>query len=182
VPESSVPQSSSSATAQRPRQFQHLLANGMALVAERIPGVQSAAMTFVVPAGAAGDPRDAGGSAMVLSDWIIRGAGERDSRQLSAHLDGLGVQRGCQAETLFTRMSASMLGANLLQVLPVYADIVQRPRLPEEGSNRHGTLPCSSWIRSRMNRRTSCRCCCGSGITTIPTAGPPSACANSSRR
>jgi predicted Zn-dependent peptidase len=105
----------------------------MTLVAERIPGVRSAAMTFLVPAGAATDPVGAAGSASVLSDWILRGAGDRDSRALTAHLDGLGVQRSCQAETVFMRFSASMLGKNLLAVLPVYADIVRRPQLPEEG-------------------------------------------------
>ena len=132
--ESSAPAQSPGQTfAERPWQFQHVLANGLALVAELIPGVRSAAMTFMVPAGAAGDPRDASGSAMVLSDWLIRGAGARDSRELSAYLDGLGVQRGCQAETVFTRFSAAMLGTVLLEVLPVYGDIVQWPQLPEDG-------------------------------------------------
>lgn len=115
------------------QQFIHTLANGLTLVAERIPGVRSAAMTFLVPAGAARDPLGQAGSASVLSDWILRGAGDRDSRALTAHLDGLGVQRSCQAETIFMRFSASMLGKNLLAVLPVYADILQRPHLPDEG-------------------------------------------------
>jgi predicted Zn-dependent peptidase len=68
-----------------------------------------------------------------LSDWILRGAGSRDSRALTGYLDGLGVQRSSGAETVFLRFAAVMLGKNLLQVLPVYADILQRPHLPEEG-------------------------------------------------
>jgi predicted Zn-dependent peptidase len=108
----------------------------MTLVAEQFPaaaGIRSAAMTFLVPAGAASDPLGQAGGASVLSDWILRGAGGRDSRELTAYLDGLGVQRSCHAETVFLRFSASMLGKNLLAVLPVYADIVQRPHLPEDG-------------------------------------------------
>ncbi len=119
--------------AESPQQFQQTLSNGLTLVAERIPAVRSVAMTLLVPAGAASDPIGAAGSASVLSDWMLRGAGERDSRALTGYLDGLGVQRGSHAETVFLRLSASMLGKNLLAVLPVYADIVQRARLPEDG-------------------------------------------------
>lgn len=109
------------------------LGNGLQLVAEQMPNVRSAAFTFLIPAGAGTDPAQAGGSANVLSDWMIRGAGTRDSRQLSSYLDDLGVQRGSSAETVFLRFAASMLAAKLLQVLPVYADIVRQPLLAEDG-------------------------------------------------
>ena len=52
---------------------------------------------------------------------------------MTSYLDGLGVQRGSSAETVFLRFGASLLARNLLSVLPVYADIVQRPHLPEDG-------------------------------------------------
>ena len=115
------------------QQYLHSFANGLTLVAESIPGVRSAAMTFLVPAGAASDPIGGAGAATVLSDWILRGAGTRDSRELTEYLDGLGVQRSASAETVFLRFSAAMLGKNLLNVLPVYADIVRTPHLPDDG-------------------------------------------------
>jgi predicted Zn-dependent peptidase len=114
-------------------QFLHTLANGLTLVAERIPGVRSAAMTFLIPAGAASDPVGQAGAATVLSDWILRGAGTRDSRQLTDALDNLGVQRSASADNVFLRFSAALLGKNLLATLPLYGDIVRTPRLPEEG-------------------------------------------------
>jgi len=117
----------------RTQQFVHRLSNGLTLVAERVPNVRSAAMSLLIPAGAATDPAGKGGAANVLSDWILRGAGTRDSHALTSYLDDLGVQRGSSAETAFLRFSASMLARNLLAVLPVYGDIVQRPHLPEEG-------------------------------------------------
>ncbi len=117
----------------KPQQYLHALANGLTLVAEFIPGVRSAAVSLLVHAGAASDPADQAGNAIVLSDWLMRGAGERDNRALTAHLDGLGVQRSLGAETVFLRLAGSMLGKNLLAVLPVFADIVQRPMLPEDG-------------------------------------------------
>lgn len=120
-------------SADKPVQYIHSLANGLTLVAEAIPAVRSAAMTLLVPAGAATDDAGKGGGASVMSDWILRGAGKRDSRELTGYLDGLGVQRSTQAETVFMRFSAAMIGKDLLSVLPVYADIVQRPMLPEDG-------------------------------------------------
>ncbi len=120
-------------TGQKTAQFMHVLSNGMTLVAERIPSVRSAAMSLLVPAGAMSDPENGGGNASVLSDWILRGAGQRDSRALTGYLDGLGVQRSSGADTVFLRFGASMLAKNLLAVLPVYGDIVLRPMLPEDG-------------------------------------------------
>lgn len=115
------------------RYFLHSFPNGLTLLAEKMPGVQSAAMTFLVPAGAAVDPRGAGGTATVLSDLVLRGAGERDSRQLTDHLDGLGLQRSSSAGIHHTRFSCAALADRVLEGLPVYADIVRRPRLPEDG-------------------------------------------------
>lgn len=113
------------------RQYFRQLPNGLTLVGEAIPNVRSAALTLLVRAGAATDPENGSGAATVLADWLLRGAGQRDSRGLSAYLDNLGVQRSSQAETIFMRFSASMLGKNLLAVLPVYADILQRPHLTD---------------------------------------------------
>jgi predicted Zn-dependent peptidase len=121
------------ADSQQSQQFIHTLANGLTLLGERISAVRSAAMTLLVPAGAAFDPVDQSGAATVLAEWSLRGAGARDSRALTGFLDGLGVQRSAQAETMFIRFAASLLGKNLSAVLPVYADIVRRPLLPDEG-------------------------------------------------
>jgi predicted Zn-dependent peptidase len=114
-------------------QYHHALANGLTLVAEQIPGVRSAAMTFLIPAGAASDPLGQAGAATVLSDWILRGAGSRDSRQLTDAFDNLGVQRSASADNVFLRFSAAMLGKNLAAALPLYGDIVRTPHLPDDG-------------------------------------------------
>lgn len=115
------------------RFFQHVLSNGLTLLAEKMPGMQSAAMTLLVPCGAAGDPADRSGSATVLSDLILRGAGSRDSRQLTDALDSLGLQRSSSVGVQHTRLAAAALAARVTESLPIYADIVQRPHLPADG-------------------------------------------------
>lgn len=115
------------------RYFQHVFPNGLTLLAERMPAVQSAAMTLLVPAGSSNDPADVGGSANVLSDLILRGAGKLDSKALSDHLDRLGLQRSSSAGIYNTRLGCAALATKVMEGLPTYADIVQRPHLPESG-------------------------------------------------
>ena len=74
------------------RYFQHTFPNGLTLLGEKMPGMQSGAMTLLIPAGAAIDPREGSGTGAVLSDLVLRGAGSRDSRALTDYLDSLGLQ------------------------------------------------------------------------------------------
>ena len=115
------------------RYFQHTFDNGLTLLAEAMPAVQSAAMTLLLPAGSSTDPVDRLGSATVLSDLVLRGAGERDSRQLSDYLDFLGLQRSSGVGIHHTRFGCAALGEKVLQGLPVYADIARRAHLPQQG-------------------------------------------------
>ncbi|GAF90447.1 unnamed protein product, partial [marine sediment metagenome] len=68
------------------------LANGMTLLGQRMEHVSSAAMTITAPAGASHDPPDSPGAASVISQWLLRGAGGRDTRGLNDALDALGCQ------------------------------------------------------------------------------------------
>lgn len=111
--------------------FTHTFANGLTLLAERMPGVKSAAMNLLVPAGAANDPADQRGSATVLAEMVMRGAGPRDSRALTEHLDNLGLSRSSGASLHHTRFTAASLAQNVLKALPAYADILRGPHLKD---------------------------------------------------
>jgi predicted Zn-dependent peptidase len=115
------------------RYSQHTFSNGLTLLAENMPGMHSAAMTLLVPAGSATDPVDRLGSATVLSDLVLRGAGSRNSRQLTDYLDSLGLQRSSSVSVHHTRFTAAALKAKVIEALAAYADIVRRPHLPEAG-------------------------------------------------
>jgi predicted Zn-dependent peptidase len=115
------------------RYFQHTFPNGLTLLVERMPGVQSGAMTFLLDAGASTDPVDRSGSATVLSDLVLRGAGARDNRALTAHLDSLGLQRSSSVGVHHTRFGSAALAERVLDALPTYADIVRRPHMPADG-------------------------------------------------
>ncbi len=112
--------------------YQHTFANGLTLLAERMEHVRSAALNFLVPAGCIHDPPKNAGIAAVLADLITRGAGKRDSRELSLALDSLGLDRDESVGSYHCRFWGATLAANLPSALEIYADILRRPHLPEE--------------------------------------------------
>jgi predicted Zn-dependent peptidase len=109
---------------------QHTFANGFTLVAERMDHVRSAAFYFLVPAGCIHDPPAHRGIATVLSELMMRGAGNRNSRQLSDALDNLGIDHSETVGGIHLRIWGATLARNLPAALELYADILRRPHLP----------------------------------------------------
>ena len=110
----------------------HSLPSGLTLIVEPMADLQSAAFSLLVPAGSAYDRQGQNGSASVLCDLIVRGAGERDSKELSNALDNLGVQRSESVGTGHIAFTGALLAENLPEALRLYGDILLRPHLPEE--------------------------------------------------
>ncbi|HEY2785782.1 MAG TPA: pitrilysin family protein [Fimbriiglobus sp.] len=111
--------------------FQHTFPNGLTLLAEPMDYVRSATAYAMLPAGAAYDPSDHPGLASVLTGLIPRGAGERDSKQLSAAFDALGVDHGESVDTVNVWFSAGTLSRSLAPALELVADVILRPHFPE---------------------------------------------------
>ncbi len=114
------------------RIYQTQLPNGLTLVFEAMPWLPSASLDLTLPVGAATDPEGQEGSATVLHDWLSRGAGGRDSRQLSDAFDSLGVRQGGGAGRESMSFSASLLADTLPEALQLFADIVRRPALADD--------------------------------------------------
>ena len=110
----------------------HILKNGMVLLGEAMEGVQSVAFGFMVPAGAAQMPEKSCGAANIIEDWIFRGAGDKDSRQLSDAIDGLGVMRGQSVGSSHIAISGALESENLSTALDLYAGIINKPWLKDE--------------------------------------------------
>lgn len=109
----------------------HILKNGMVLLGEPMEVVGSVAFGFMLPAGAAQLPQGCCGAANVITDWIFRGAGDKDSRQLSDALDGLGLHRAGSVNSAHITVGAVMEAGNLLQAIDLYADVILNARLEE---------------------------------------------------
>ncbi len=108
------------------------LPGGMVLVAEEMPWLRSAAFTFLVPAGSVFEPKERAGLAGFTCEMMLRGAGDRDNRQLILDLDTLGVDRSESVGPTHIGFSGVALAERLPDVLSIYADLLRRPQLPEE--------------------------------------------------
>ncbi|MFH1370946.1 MAG: pitrilysin family protein [Planctomycetota bacterium] len=110
----------------------HKLSNGTVLLGERMEAVESAAFDFMLPAGAAVMPEGCCGAANVIADWIFRGAGEKDNRQLGDSLDGLGLHRSAGVGTAHITIGAALESSNLSAAIELYGDIILRAKLEDE--------------------------------------------------
>ena len=112
--------------------FSATLDNGITLLGEELPDVESVAIAFHAPAGAVHDGPDRSGLATLSGEMCLRGAGERSGRQLVEALEAAGVQWSQAVSSSHASFSGAMVARQLPTALPVYADIVRRPRLPED--------------------------------------------------
>jgi len=108
------------------------LANGITVLGEHMPGVESVAVAFHAPAGGIHDPPGRCGLATLAGELCLRGAGDRTSRQVVEALEDAGVNWSHAVSATHTSFSGAMVARQLPTVLPVFADLVRRPRLPAE--------------------------------------------------
>jgi predicted Zn-dependent peptidase len=105
---------------------------GMPLIVETMPGVRSAAFSWLLPAGAAYDPAPLEGLSTLTCELLLRGAGPRNSREHADAADRLGAGRGTELGSFTLRVSSTMLGERFTDALPLFVDMVLRPRMEED--------------------------------------------------
>jgi predicted Zn-dependent peptidase len=110
----------------------HQFENGLMLIVEEMRGLQSAAFSFLVPAGSIYDGPGKNGSAAMLADWMTRGAGPHDSRQLTATLDNQGIAHSESAGSEHVTFTAASVADRITDGLAIFGDIIRRPHLGED--------------------------------------------------
>ena len=73
-------------------QHSHTLPNGMVVVGEAMPWLESVALSLALPAGSRYESPERAGLASLTGEMVQRGCGERDSRQFLEDLERLGVE------------------------------------------------------------------------------------------
>src|SRR5436190_6494921 len=112
--------------------FTHRLASGLMLVAEEMNWLESAAFALLTPSGCAYEQAAQAGLAALTCEMAERGAGERDSRQFVSDLENLGADCSSSCSNSHTSFGGAMPHESLLPALSIFADVVQRPHLPED--------------------------------------------------
>lgn len=113
-------------------QFFHQFDNGLVLLGESMPWLDSVGLALAIPAGSAFDPEDRAGLASLTTEMILRGAGSRDSRQFLEDLENLGIIWSESVSRKHITLTAAMRANRLGDALSIFADVVLRPRLPQE--------------------------------------------------
>ena len=108
------------------------LACGMPLIVERMPGLQSAALTWSCPVGSATEPTSHDGRSAILEEILLRGAGSRSSREAADAFDRLGATRDVGATALNMRVSSTLIASALPRVLELITDMIRAPRMDQE--------------------------------------------------
>ena len=114
------------------------LHNGLILLGEFLPGVESVSVSFHVAAGSICDSfataetgRSCCGLATLAGELMLRGAADRDSKQLVAALDNAGVQWSQSVSMSHGSFAGAMVSRQLPDSLKIYADILRRPLLDQ---------------------------------------------------
>ena len=108
-----------------------VLPNGVAILGESMPWLESAALSLIMPAGCVWDPPECLGLANFTCEMSERGAGSRNSREFLETLEFLGAQWSGSVSVAHTSFGAAVPHDRLFDVLPLFADLVRRPQLPQ---------------------------------------------------
>ena len=112
--------------------FHHTYENGITLVAQPMPWLESAAFSISVPAGCRYDARSQLGIANFACEMVQRGCGSLNSREFIEALESLGVDYSSSASLYNTNFGGAMQAAQLHDALKIYADVLRRPAFPED--------------------------------------------------
>lgn len=110
----------------------HLLGNGLTLIVESMPWLESAAFALSMPSGCQYDPAERIGTANLTSEMVERGCGTRTSREYVEALERLGTDISSSVSVTHTSFGASMPKDSMVPALEILADLVRRPGLPRD--------------------------------------------------
>jgi len=112
--------------------YTHRFDNGLTLVAEPMDWLESVAFAVLVPAGCSREPASHPGLANFACEMVQRGCGERDNRKFVEDLENLGVDRSASVSNAHTSFGGAMPAERIYEALPIFADLLLRPHLPEQ--------------------------------------------------
>lgn len=111
------------------------LPNGLRVAFEHIDAMESASLSWLLPAGSIFDDESTLGCSTVVAEMLMRGTTEMDSRQQADAFDHVGALRNSSAGVRFSSLGLSVVGNRLHEALPLIVDMVRSPRLNDETLN-----------------------------------------------
>ncbi len=110
----------------------HTLNNGLRIVVESMPGVQTAAAGFLVRAGARDETLDVAGVSHFLEHMCFKGTPNRDARQINLDFDNLGGRPNAFTSQDRTFYHAVTRASDVGRQIEILADLMRSILPPEE--------------------------------------------------
>lgn len=107
----------------------HTLSNGLRVVCDPMPGLQSSALAVVVRGGGRWEPEDRNGWSHLLEHMVFKGAGPRSAREIVEAIESEGGQINAATGYERTSFHVRCLEPGLPLAMQVLADLVRRPKL-----------------------------------------------------
>jgi predicted Zn-dependent peptidase len=110
----------------------HTLSNGVRVICDPMPGLQTVALAVVAGRGARHEDAARSGWSHLLEHMVFKGAGDRSAREIAEVIEAKGGQ--INAATAYERTSFHVraLAGGLPLSMEVLADLILRPTLAEE--------------------------------------------------
>jgi len=114
-----------------PRVRETTLANGVRVVTEQVPHVQSVAMGIRLDSGARDEPDELAGISHVLEHMVFKGTKRRTARDIAEEFDAVGGQLDAFTSKEYTGYSARVLPEHVPLALDILTDMLRHPLLDE---------------------------------------------------
>lgn len=106
--------------------------NGLTLIVENIPDVNSSAFTIYIPTGTVREPKEKPGLANITTEFFSKGAGSYDSKTLSEECEKIGFHKSMSCGMEASTFSGSVLADNIERALDLTKVMLLEPTFPEE--------------------------------------------------
>jgi predicted Zn-dependent peptidase len=115
---------------------QHILANGVTVAVDPLPGAESVAIGLYASVGSRSEPQRLGGLAHLVEHMVFKGAGGRDTRALAEVIEDVGGSLNAWTARDQTVFHGRALARDLPLVAELIADLVRRPHFDQEHLER----------------------------------------------
>ena len=114
----------------------HILANGLTVAVDPLPGAQSVAIGLYAKVGSRSEPERLSGLAHLVEHMVFKGAGGRDTRALAEAIEDVGGSLNAWTARDQTVFHGRALGRDLPLVTELIADLVRSPHFDDEHLER----------------------------------------------
>jgi predicted Zn-dependent peptidase len=127
----------------RPESSEHhitTLDSGVRIVTERVPGVRSVALGFLVATGSVGEAEEEAGISHLLEHMLFRGTERFGSTEIDQIFDAMGAEINAGTDKESTSLYTRVMDRHLERAFDVMSDMIWHPRFGELEAEREVVL------------------------------------------